>query len=62
MSEMMQIDPRAALVEQIALCEHYRNRNLVLAQQVHELAATVEAQRLEIERLQPAPEATEETL
>ena len=48
MSEQkISIAPQAALNEYAALVEHYRNRNLVLAQQVHELTATVEALRAE---------------
>ena len=41
------IAPQAALNEYAALVEHYRNRNLFLAQQVHELTATIEQLRAE---------------
>lgn len=44
------IDPSAALQETLQLVEHYRNRNLVLAQQ--ELTA-----RRQVEELQSALEA-----
>ena len=43
------IAPQAALNEYAALVEHYRNRNLLLAQQVHELGATVEILRGQLE-------------
>lgn len=41
------IAPQAALNEYGALVEHYRNRNLTLAQAIHELSATVEQLRTE---------------
>ena len=43
------IAPQAALNETVAMNQYLLNRNLLLAQQVHELGATVEALRAQIE-------------
>jgi len=48
------IHPQAALSESLWLIERVRQRNLYLANQVHELTATVEGQAAEIERLTQA--------
>lgn len=43
------IAPQAALNETVAMNQYLLNRNLLLAQQVHELTSTVEALRAESE-------------
>ena len=42
------IAPQAALNEYAAMNEFLRNRNLLLAQQLHELTATIEALQAEL--------------
>lgn len=46
-SKQVQIAPQAALNEYAALVDYYRNRNLQLAQVIHELSGTVEQLRAE---------------
>lgn len=64
-TKTVDIDDHVALLEQIELCEYYRNRNLVLGQalaQMRGLAANlkkqVDEQAAEISRLQGEPEPT----
>ncbi|RVG94832.1 hypothetical protein CN221_14740 [Sinorhizobium meliloti] len=67
------IDTRVALSEESALVDHYRNRTLVLAQnlferdvkvaelesQVAEMRATIEAQTADLAALQPLAETSD---
>jgi hypothetical protein len=46
-SDKITIAPQAALNEYAAMNEFLRNRNLTLAQAIHELTATVEQLRIE---------------
>lgn len=50
-TKTVQVAPAAALGEQVALVEHYRNRNLLLAHRMHELQQLADQQAAEIERL-----------
>ena len=43
------IAPQAALNETVAMNQYLLNRNLLLAQQVHELSATIEVLRAQTE-------------
>lgn len=42
-SRTIQINPAVALAEKLALIQHYENRNLALAQQLHEARQALEA-------------------
>lgn len=61
MSDRIQIAPMAALNEQLALVEFYKNRTLVLANQVHELTAALEQAQATIQQLRPAEAADAES-
>ncbi|MBZ9653560.1 hypothetical protein [Phyllobacterium lublinensis] len=56
-SKQVPIAPQAALNEYAALNEFQRNRNLLLAQQVHELSATVDVLCAELAETRAALEA-----
>ncbi|UXN62920.1 hypothetical protein N8E89_09345 [Phyllobacterium sp. A18/5-2] len=56
-SKQVQIAPQAALNEYAALVDYYRNRNLQLAQAIHELSGTVEVLNAELASVQSALDA-----
>lgn len=55
--QTVQIAPQAALNEYAALSTYYRDRNLSLAQAIHDLSATVETLRSQLAEAEAALEA-----
>jgi hypothetical protein len=53
----IQIDPGVALGEKLALIQHLENRNLALAQQLHDARATGEQLAAKVDELTAALEA-----
>lgn len=51
-TQTTQITPQAALNEYAALSEYYRQRNLVLAQQLQDMTATAEKAEAALQQMQ----------